>query len=63
MPLTEIPGRMNSEAISLQKEKIFNVTKRMPIKANICVVGDAHLSITGMASIVSVVCADTERWC
>lgn len=50
--LTEIPGRMNNEAISLQKEKIFMETKRMPMKAKTCVVGDAHGSSWGMASMV-----------
>jgi hypothetical protein len=47
-----MPGRMNSEAMSLQKEKIFKETKRMPMKANTWVEGAAHLSIWGMESMI-----------
>lgn len=50
--LTEMPGRMKSEAISLQNEKILMETKRIPINANTCVVGEAHLSTEGIASIL-----------
>lgn len=52
-----MPGRMNNEAISLQKDKIFNETQRIPMNANACVVGEAHLScMTGIASIFACEC-------
>jgi hypothetical protein len=42
---TDCPGRMNRDAISLQKERILYDTHRTPMKANALVVGAAHGSI------------------
>lgn len=45
MQHTDWPGRMNNEAISLQKEKILYETYATPIKAKTLVVGAAHGSM------------------
>ena len=37
--LTDVPGKMNKLAMSLQKLKIFKVTYRIPMKAKIWVTG------------------------
>jgi hypothetical protein len=42
---TDCPGRMNRDAISLQKERTLYDTHRTPMKANALVVGAAHGSI------------------
>ena len=42
---TDCPGRMNRDAISLQKEKILYDTQRTPMKANAWVAGAAQGSI------------------
>ena len=49
---TDCPGRMNRDAISLQKEKILYDTQRTPTKAKTLVVGAAQGSIRFDLSIV-----------
>jgi hypothetical protein len=51
---TDCPGKMNRDAISLQKEKILYDTQRTPMKANAWVVGAAQGSIGLTLSMFAV---------
>jgi len=51
---TDCPGKMNRDAISLQKENILYDTQRTPMKAKTVVVGAAQGSIGFNLSILVV---------
>ncbi len=63
-----MPGKMKSEAIMRQKEKILSDSHSRPMKANTCVAGDAHLSALVTMSLTcsavsAIFCEVVTRYC